>query len=193
MSKEDETHRQELKQVEVNDQAIQTILIGLPEYIYDVVDIYETAQEIGSCVQQMMKGSDIGAQEKKSKLFNEWERFTSIDGESIESYYHRTDKSKITRKQSKASKHGHENQKSTKRSQRSKAEARKVKPQSNPTVAVSDDPEDGSRVHTHNHDGSEAPDESPDSIISSEPKPLRKHRPPPPPSILSPGESSYTP
>ncbi|GJT08100.1 hypothetical protein Tco_0842562 [Tanacetum coccineum] len=60
-------------------------------------------------------------------------------------------------------------------------------------VAVSDDPEDGSRVHTHNHDGSEAPDESPDSIISSEPKPLRKHRPPPPPSILSPGESSYTP
>ncbi|GJX02954.1 ribonuclease H-like domain-containing protein, partial [Tanacetum coccineum] len=42
------------------------------------------------------------------------------------------DKSKITRKQSKASKHGHENQKSTKRSQRIKAEARKVKPQSNP-------------------------------------------------------------
>ncbi|GKA26641.1 hypothetical protein Tco_0712750 [Tanacetum coccineum] len=43
-----------------------------------------------------------------------------------------TDKSKITRKQSKTSKHGHENLKSTKRSQRIKAEARKVKPQSNP-------------------------------------------------------------
>ncbi|GJV79189.1 UBX domain-containing protein 1 [Tanacetum coccineum] len=43
-----------------------------------------------------------------------------------------TDKSKMTRKQSKASNHGHENQKSTKRSQRIKAEARKVKPQSNP-------------------------------------------------------------
>ncbi|GKB14078.1 hypothetical protein Tco_0848001, partial [Tanacetum coccineum] len=38
---------------------------------------------------------------------------------------------------------------------------------------------------------SEAPDESSDSIISSEPKPLGKHRPPPPPSILSLGESSY--
>nr|GEX92496.1 integrase, catalytic region, zinc finger, CCHC-type, peptidase aspartic, catalytic [Tanacetum cinerariifolium] len=37
----------------------------------------------------MMKGSDIGIQEKKTKLFNEWERFTSTDGESIESYYHR--------------------------------------------------------------------------------------------------------
>nr|GEX48701.1 ribonuclease H-like domain-containing protein [Tanacetum cinerariifolium] len=38
---------------------------------------------------QMMKGSDIRIQEKKAKLFNGWERFTSTDGESIESYYHR--------------------------------------------------------------------------------------------------------
>nr|GFB58988.1 hypothetical protein [Tanacetum cinerariifolium] len=36
----------------------------------------------------MMKGFDIGIQEKKAKLFNEWERFTSNEGESIESYYH---------------------------------------------------------------------------------------------------------
>nr|GEV65614.1 hypothetical protein [Tanacetum cinerariifolium] len=39
-------------------------------------------------IEQMMKGSDIGIQEKKAKLFNEWERFTSNEGESIESYYH---------------------------------------------------------------------------------------------------------
>nr|GEZ29332.1 hypothetical protein [Tanacetum cinerariifolium] len=36
-----------------------------------------------------MKGSDIGEQEKKAKLFNEWKKFTSTDGKSIESYYHR--------------------------------------------------------------------------------------------------------
>ncbi|GJS64016.1 hypothetical protein Tco_0678580 [Tanacetum coccineum] len=36
----------------------------------------------------MMKGSEIRVQEKKAKFFNEWERFTSTDGESIESYYH---------------------------------------------------------------------------------------------------------
>nr|GFB90922.1 hypothetical protein [Tanacetum cinerariifolium] len=46
----------------------------------------ETAKEIWERVRQMMKGSDIGEQEKKAKLFNEWEKFTSIDGESIESY-----------------------------------------------------------------------------------------------------------
>nr|GEX47904.1 retrotransposon protein, putative, Ty1-copia subclass [Tanacetum cinerariifolium] len=68
---------------------ITTILLSLPEYIYAVVDSSETAQEIWLRVQQMMKGSDIGIQEKKAKLFNEWERFTSNEGESIESYYHR--------------------------------------------------------------------------------------------------------
>ncbi|GJV71460.1 hypothetical protein Tco_1491455 [Tanacetum coccineum] len=40
----------------------------------------------------MMKGFDIGIQEKKFKLFNERERFTSTEGESIESYYHRFSK-----------------------------------------------------------------------------------------------------
>nr|GFA71953.1 hypothetical protein [Tanacetum cinerariifolium] len=49
----------------------------------------ETTKEIWERVRQMMKGSNIGEQEKKARLFNEWEKFTSTDGESIESYYHR--------------------------------------------------------------------------------------------------------
>nr|GEZ25982.1 hypothetical protein [Tanacetum cinerariifolium]GEZ95187.1 hypothetical protein [Tanacetum cinerariifolium] len=56
--------------------------------IYAVVDGCETAQEIWLCVQQMKKYFDIGIQEKKATLFNEWEMFTSTDRESIESYYH---------------------------------------------------------------------------------------------------------
>nr|GEU75450.1 Gag-Pol polyprotein [Tanacetum cinerariifolium] len=71
-----------------DDQAIQTILLGLPEDIYAAVNKCETAQEIWLRVQQIMKGSDIGIQEKKAKLFNEWEMFTSNEGESIGSYYH---------------------------------------------------------------------------------------------------------
>ncbi|GJS89921.1 hypothetical protein Tco_0772557 [Tanacetum coccineum] len=89
---DDELTAAEIKQMEADDQAIQTILLGLPEDIYAAVDSCETAQEIWLRVQQMMKGSDIGIQEKKAKLFNEWERFTSTDGESIESYYHRFSK-----------------------------------------------------------------------------------------------------
>nr|GEV64931.1 hypothetical protein [Tanacetum cinerariifolium] len=60
---DDELSNKELKQIEADDQAIQTILLGLPEDIY--------------------------AAEKMAKLFNEWEWFTSNEGESIESYYHR--------------------------------------------------------------------------------------------------------
>nr|GEV26992.1 retrovirus-related Pol polyprotein from transposon TNT 1-94 [Tanacetum cinerariifolium] len=86
---EDELSDKELKYIEADDQAIQTILLGLLEDIYAIVDSCETAQEIWLRVQQMMKGSDIRIQEKKAKLFNEWERFTSNEGESIESYYHR--------------------------------------------------------------------------------------------------------
>nr|GEU68445.1 reverse transcriptase domain-containing protein [Tanacetum cinerariifolium] len=64
----------ESQQIEADDQAIQTILLGLPEDIYAAVDSCETAKEIWLRVQQIMKGYDIGIQEKKAKLFNEWER-----------------------------------------------------------------------------------------------------------------------
>nr|GEZ35109.1 retrovirus-related Pol polyprotein from transposon TNT 1-94 [Tanacetum cinerariifolium] len=70
-AKNDELSDKELKQIKADDQAIQTILLGLPEDIYVAVDSCETAQKIWLRVQQMMKSSDIGIQEKKAKLFNE--------------------------------------------------------------------------------------------------------------------------
>nr|GFA96286.1 hypothetical protein [Tanacetum cinerariifolium] len=63
----DELTDKELKQIEADDQAIQTFLLGLPEDIYPAVDSCETAQEIWLRVQQIMKGSNIGIQEKKAK------------------------------------------------------------------------------------------------------------------------------
>nr|GFB75217.1 integrase, catalytic region, zinc finger, CCHC-type, peptidase aspartic, catalytic [Tanacetum cinerariifolium] len=57
---DDELSEKELKQIKADDQAIQTILLGLPEDIYAAVDCCETSQEIWLRVQQMMKGSDIG-------------------------------------------------------------------------------------------------------------------------------------
>ncbi|GKC19492.1 hypothetical protein Tco_1021642 [Tanacetum coccineum] len=58
---DEELTEKEVKHMETDDQPIQTILMGLPEDIYAVVDSCETAQEI-------------------------W--FTSTNGESNESYYH---------------------------------------------------------------------------------------------------------
>nr|GEV39630.1 hypothetical protein [Tanacetum cinerariifolium] len=70
----------DIKRMDVDNQAIQTILLGLLEDVYAAVDSCETAKEIWERVRQMMKGSDIGEQEKKTTLFNEWEKFTSTDG-----------------------------------------------------------------------------------------------------------------
>ncbi|GJY17832.1 hypothetical protein Tco_0389323 [Tanacetum coccineum] len=70
-------------------QSHSDYLLSIPEDIFAAVVVCdETAKEIWLRVQQMMKGFDIGIHENKAKLFNEWERFTSTDGESIESYYH---------------------------------------------------------------------------------------------------------
>nr|GEY13302.1 hypothetical protein [Tanacetum cinerariifolium] len=86
---DEELTETDIKRIDADDQAIQTILLGHPEDVYVAVDSCETAKEILKRVRQMMKGSYIGEQEKKAKLFNEWEKFTSTDEESIESYYHR--------------------------------------------------------------------------------------------------------
>ncbi|GJY90291.1 hypothetical protein Tco_0505487, partial [Tanacetum coccineum] len=43
---DDELTNKEVKQIEADDQAIQTILMSLPEDIYAAVDSCETAQEI---------------------------------------------------------------------------------------------------------------------------------------------------
>nr|GEY68184.1 retrovirus-related Pol polyprotein from transposon TNT 1-94 [Tanacetum cinerariifolium] len=74
---DDELSDKELKHIEADDQAIHTILLGLPEDIYAAVDSYETAQEIWLRVQQMMKGSNIGIQDKKAKKKHFPEKITS--------------------------------------------------------------------------------------------------------------------
>nr|GEX27324.1 hypothetical protein [Tanacetum cinerariifolium] len=43
---DDELTEKELKQIKDDDQTIQTILLGLPEDIYAVVDSCKTAQKI---------------------------------------------------------------------------------------------------------------------------------------------------
>nr|GEX64610.1 integrase, catalytic region, zinc finger, CCHC-type, peptidase aspartic, catalytic [Tanacetum cinerariifolium] len=74
---DEELTENDIKRMDADDQAIQTILLGLPKDVYAAVDSYETAKEIWERVRQMMKGSDIGEQEKKAKLFNKWEKFTN--------------------------------------------------------------------------------------------------------------------
>nr|GEU73090.1 hypothetical protein [Tanacetum cinerariifolium] len=65
------------------------VFFGDPDCEVHVVETFheQTDDELTE-KEQMMKGSDIGIQAKKAKLLYELERFTSPNGESIESYYH---------------------------------------------------------------------------------------------------------
>nr|GEY67875.1 hypothetical protein [Tanacetum cinerariifolium] len=54
----------------LNGPYVRRMIAEPGDDIYAAVDSCETAQEIWLRVQQMMKGSDIGIQEKKAKLFN---------------------------------------------------------------------------------------------------------------------------
>nr|GEU41046.1 hypothetical protein [Tanacetum cinerariifolium] len=75
---DEELTENDIKRMDADDQAIQTILLGLPEDVYATVDSCESAKEIWERVRKMMKGSDIGEQEKKAKLFNEWESLPNV-------------------------------------------------------------------------------------------------------------------
>nr|GEY00618.1 hypothetical protein [Tanacetum cinerariifolium] len=77
---DEELTENDIKWMDADDQAIQTILLGLPEDVYAAVDSCETAKEIWERVRQMMKCSDIGKHEKKAKLFNEWKRSLLLTG-----------------------------------------------------------------------------------------------------------------
>nr|GEY94407.1 hypothetical protein [Tanacetum cinerariifolium] len=61
------------------------------------------------------------------------------------------------------------------------------------SVVVSDMSGSETHVHTPAHGGSEAYNKLPDSILSNEPKPIGKHRPPLPQSVWSPDGLSYPP
>nr|GEY90683.1 hypothetical protein [Tanacetum cinerariifolium] len=50
----------DIKRMDADDQAIQTILLGLPEDVYAAVDSCETAKEIWERVRQMIQIQNIG-------------------------------------------------------------------------------------------------------------------------------------
>ncbi|GJS52197.1 hypothetical protein Tco_0625559 [Tanacetum coccineum] len=124
-------------QADCDIKAINIILQGLPTEIYALVSQHRVAKDLWEKIKLLMQGTSLTKQERECKLYDEFDKFTYKKGESLHEYYLRfdmckihisvcTDKSKITRKQSKASKHGHENQKST------KPKPKEAKPQPKP-------------------------------------------------------------
>nr|GEY64058.1 hypothetical protein [Tanacetum cinerariifolium] len=70
-------------------EAIHLILSGIGDDIYSTVDACQTAQEMWEAIERLQQGESLNIQDMKTNLFWEFGKFTSYDGESMESYYTR--------------------------------------------------------------------------------------------------------
>ncbi|GJS27746.1 hypothetical protein Tco_0488366 [Tanacetum coccineum] len=70
-------------------EAIHMILTRIGDEIYFTVDACNTAHEIWEAIERLQQGESLNIQDVKTNLFWEFGKFTSHNGESIESYYSR--------------------------------------------------------------------------------------------------------
>ncbi|GJU87724.1 hypothetical protein Tco_1295270 [Tanacetum coccineum] len=71
-------------------EAIHLLLNGIGDEIYSTVDACKTAHDMRIAIERLQQGESLNIQDVKTNLFWEFGKFTSHDGESMESYYSRT-------------------------------------------------------------------------------------------------------
>ncbi|GJW39983.1 hypothetical protein Tco_0065828 [Tanacetum coccineum] len=70
-------------------EAIFLLLTGIGDEIYSTVDACNTTNEMWIAIERLQQGESLNVQDVKTNLFWEFGKFTSRDGESMESYYSR--------------------------------------------------------------------------------------------------------
>nr|GEW25294.1 hypothetical protein [Tanacetum cinerariifolium] len=70
-------------------EAIHLILTGIGDEFYSTVDAFQTAQEMWEAIERLQQGESLNIQDVKTNLFWEFIKFTSHNGETMESYYTR--------------------------------------------------------------------------------------------------------
>ncbi|GJT24580.1 retrovirus-related pol polyprotein from transposon TNT 1-94 [Tanacetum coccineum] len=70
-------------------EAIFLLLTSIGDEIYLIVDACNTANEMWIAIERLQQGESLNVQDVKTNLFWEFGKFTSRDGESMESYYSR--------------------------------------------------------------------------------------------------------
>ncbi|GKC63529.1 hypothetical protein Tco_1096127, partial [Tanacetum coccineum] len=76
-------------QLNAEAEAVQIILTGIDNNIYSTVDACPNACEMWKAIERLKQAESINVQDLETNLYWEFEKFTSRDGESLESYYSR--------------------------------------------------------------------------------------------------------
>nr|GEX93142.1 hypothetical protein [Tanacetum cinerariifolium] len=77
-------------QLNAEAEAVQIILTRIDNDIYSIVDACPNACEMWKAIERLKQGESINVQDLETNLFWEFGKFTSQDGESLESYYSRS-------------------------------------------------------------------------------------------------------
>nr|GEX76382.1 hypothetical protein [Tanacetum cinerariifolium] len=70
-------------------QATNIILYGLPPDVYALVNHQEAAKDIWDRVKKLMKGNELSYQERECGLYNLFDKFAYVQGETLYEYYWR--------------------------------------------------------------------------------------------------------
>ncbi|GJV59879.1 hypothetical protein Tco_1465979 [Tanacetum coccineum] len=74
-------------QTDCDMKATNIILQGLPADIYSLVNHHRVAKDLWERVQLPMQGTSLTKQERECKLYDAFDKFTHIKGESLHNYY----------------------------------------------------------------------------------------------------------
>nr|GEX31132.1 hypothetical protein [Tanacetum cinerariifolium] len=76
-------------QLNAEAEAVQIILRGIDNDIYSTIDACPNACEMWKAIERLKHGESINVQDLETNLYWEFGKFTSHNGESLESYYSR--------------------------------------------------------------------------------------------------------
>ncbi|GKB94996.1 hypothetical protein Tco_0981133 [Tanacetum coccineum] len=85
--KYDELSATEKIQADCDLKATNIILQGLPSDIYSLVNHHRVAKDLWERIKLLMQGTSLTKQERECKLYDAFDKFAHIKGESFHQYY----------------------------------------------------------------------------------------------------------
>ncbi|GKC38511.1 ABC transporter C family member 2-like protein [Tanacetum coccineum] len=83
---------EEKERYKADIRATNILLQGIPKDIYSLINHYTDAKDIWENVKMILEGSELTKDDRESQLYDEFERFRQIKGETIQGYYVRFSK-----------------------------------------------------------------------------------------------------
>nr|GEV06835.1 hypothetical protein [Tanacetum cinerariifolium] len=89
MQKEEDLRGDDLKYYEAEYEAMNLILISIPNDIYNSVDAYTTTKAMWQRVERLMRGTMQNKVDRETRFNNKFDQFTAKPGEALVSVYNR--------------------------------------------------------------------------------------------------------